>query len=313
MPNAPLRQRATMAVIKAARRAFANTAVHQLPMVDWVHRRTVLAAWGGQDITVDFRGLRLTVPGGEHVLASGLTGGYYESIELDLLERLAAGSQTVVDVGANIGVHTCVGAAKLPADGWLVAFEPVPTTREVLRHNIKENGLGTRVEVAEYAVGETAGETEIHLASSSTNHSLAAGVVANSRAAIPVKVTSLDEYFAGDASPDSISVLKIDVEGYDGYALRGAAGLLRRYQPTLMVEFIPASLAKAGFRPADFLDLVFAAFPHVYVIDEPRRKLTECTTQDLRRYGEKSLNLNLVAVANPEHRAIIEDYRTALR
>jgi FkbM family methyltransferase len=217
-----------------------------------------------------------------------------------------------VDVGANIGIHACVGAAQLTDGGRLVAFEPVPGNAEVLRRNLDQNGLSDRVRVEELAVGESAGEVTIHLAPTSGNHSLAAGVVAHSRATIPVRVTSLDEYLAGTGGPVRVDVLKIDVEGYDGFALRGAATLLREQQPTLMVEFVPSHLANAGFRPADFLEIVFAAYPEVYVIDEPRRRLDRCSRDELARYGEKSRNLNLVAVADPAHLKIIEEYRTTL-
>jgi len=300
-----------MAVIRFARRALANTPVQRLPMVGWLYRRTVHMAWGGADLTTDFRGLRLTVPGGDHIIAAGLAGGFYEAIELDLLERLAAGSRTIVDVGANIGIHACVGAARLPADGRLIAFEPVPGNLEILHRNIVQNGLSSQIQVEALAVGEATGPMEIHLVESSGNHSLAAGVVNNSRATLQVQVTSLDSYFADRGSAVSVDVLKIDVEGYDGYALRGATTLLKEHQPTLLVEFVPSHLVKAGFAPADFLSLVFAQYPHVYLIDEPRRRLSRCAQDELARYGERSVNLNLVAVARVEHLEIIEGYRMA--
>jgi len=312
MPDTRLRQRAPMAVIRLARRTLANTPVHQLRTVGWLYRKAVHIAWGGGEITTEFRGLRLTVPGGgDYVLVSALYGGYFESIELDLLEQLAARSRTVVDVGANIGVYACVGAAHLPAGGRLIAFEPVPVNVATLRHNIAQNGLSDRIDVAVLAVGESPGEMAIHLAPASINHSLAPRVVPDSRATIPVQVTSLDSYFADPAAP--IDLLKIDVEGYDGYALRGASAVLRQHRPTLLVEFVPCHLAAAGFPPADFLDIVFAAYPHVHVIDEPRRRLSRCTRADLDRYRERSVNLNLVAVANPEHLEVVESYRTTLR
>ena len=314
MSDTPLRQRAPMAVIRLARRALANTPIHRLPIVAWVYRKTVAMAWGRDDLTMRFRDLQLTVPSGEreHVLISGLAGGYYESIELDLLERLAAASHTILDVGANIGIHACVGAMHLPEDGRVIAFEPVPNNIAALRRNIAQNELSDRIRVEEMAVGESTGETEIHLAPASTNHSLGAGVVANSRATVPVHVTSLDDYVTSLGAGASVDILKIDVEGYDGYALRGATALLKEHQPTLLIEFVPSQLVQAGFTPAEFLSLVFGAYPHVYVIDEPRRQLRLCTTDDLGKYGERSVNLNLVAIAHQEHRDIVESYRSAL-
>jgi FkbM family methyltransferase len=303
-----LRHKAPLAAIRLARRAFANTPVGRLPLVGWAYRKTVTLAWGDEEFTTDFRGLRLTVPGGDHVFTAGLVGGFYESIELDLFERLAAASQHVVDVGANIGIFACLGAARLPADGRLTAFEPVPSNLELLQRNLAQNGVSGRVTLEPVAVGEAPGETMIHLAAGSGNHSLAARVTGDRGASLPVKVTTLDEHFGGDPRVD---LLKIDVEGYDGYVLRGAARLIREHQPTLLVEFVPTHLRNAGFPPEEFLDSVFAAYPHVFLIDEPRQRLDRRTRDELATYRDKEVNLNLVAVANPQHAAIIEGYQQA--
>lgn len=310
MSGVSLRHRAPMAAIKLARRAFANTPVQKLPMVGWLYRRTVRLVWGDQEFTVGFRGMRLTVPGGDHIFTAGVRGGFYERIELDLFELLAAHSRTIVDVGANIGIYACVGAARLPAEGQLIAFEPVPGNLDVLHRNLAQNGLSERVKVEQLAVGEAPGETVIHLVEASGNHSLAAGVVVNSRGSMSVQVTSLDAYLGAAGAPGPVDLLKIDVEGYDGYVLRGAATVLREQQPTLLVEFVPSHLANAGFPGEEFLNTIFAAYPHVFLIDEPRQRLVRCERAELDGYGDKSMNLNLVAVHNPEHLRIIQGYRT---
>jgi FkbM family methyltransferase len=302
-----LRQKAPLAAIRLARRAFANTPVAKLPLVGWAYRKTVTLALGGdEEFTTDFRGMRLTVPGGDHVFTAGLAGGFYELIELDLFERLAAASRHVVDVGANIGIFACLGASRLPAGGRLTAFEPVPSNLELLQRNLAQNGVSERVTLEPVAVGEAAGETVIHLAAESGNHSLAAQVTGDRGASLPVRVTTLDEHFAGDPSVD---LLKIDVEGFDGYVLRGAARLIREQQPTLLVEFVPTHLRKAGFPAEEFLDTVFDSYPNVFLIDEPRRRLDRRSRDELATYRDKEVNLNLVAVANPQHITIIEGYR----
>jgi FkbM family methyltransferase len=261
---------------------------------------------GNQELTADFRGLRLTVPGGDHVLTAGIVGEFYESIELDVFDRVAAVSEHVVDVGANIGIFACLGASRLPAGSRLTAFEPVPANLELLRRNLDQNGVAERVTVEPVAVGSESGETTIHLAAGSGNHSLAAGVTRGSGTSLPVKVTTLDEYFGTGSSVD---LLKIDVEGFDGFVLRGAARLIQERQPTLLVEFVPTHLRNAGFPADEFLDTVLAAYPHVFLIDEPRNRLDRCTRDKLLAYGGKEVNLNLLAVANPGHLDIIEAYR----
>jgi FkbM family methyltransferase len=304
-----LRRRAPLAVIKLARRAFANTPVQRLPAVGWFYRRTVSLAFGEQEFSTDVRGLRLTVPGGDHVFTAGLAGGFYEAIELDLMERLAAHSRVVLDVGANIGIHTCVAAAHLPEGGLLIGFEPVPGNLAYLRRNLARNGLSERVRIESSAVGEAPGETVIHLDRSSGNHSLASGVVGGNHGSLPVQVITLDGYLAGAGVPGPVDLMKVDVEGYDGYVLRGAAGLLREQRPTLLAEFVPSHLANAGFDSGEFLDIIFDTYEYVYVIDEPRGRLDRGRRDDLNRHARKAVNLNVVAAQQAEHVELIERYR----
>lgn len=299
-------QKAPLAAIKLARSVLANTPAQRLALVAWAYRKTVWAVWGDQERTVDFRGLRLTVPVGDHVFTAGLIGGFYESIELDLFERLTAASRNVIDVGANIGIYACVGAKHLPPGGQLTAFEPVPANLALLKHNLAQNGVARRVTVEPCAVSEVSGATMIHLAPGSGNHSLAAAVTGGDHGALPVRVTSLSEHLSAGSPVD---LLKIDVEGYDGYVLRGAARPLHEYRPTLLVEFVPRHLRNAGFPPGEFLDIVFAGYCHVFAIDEPRGRLRRCTRDRLARYANREVNLNLVAAANPAHVEIIENYR----
>jgi FkbM family methyltransferase len=309
MNRVSLRRRAPLAAIKLARRTFGNTPVERLPMAGWLYRKTVSFAFGECDQSVDFRGVQLTIPAGDHVLAAGLTGGFYEALELDLLQRLAGRSQVIVDVGANIGVYACVAAARLPEDGFLVAFEPVPANLGYLTRNVSQNGLAQRVRVESLAVGEEPGEAVVHLMDASINHTLADGAATGSRGSLSVTVTSLDTYLQGARLPGPVDLLKVDVEGYDGFVLQGAERTLREHRPTLLVEFAPTNLIRAGFPPDRFLATIFAVHEHVYVIDEAARRLTRCGRTDLDRYAGKSVNLNLVAVQRPEHRELIEEVR----
>lgn len=134
-----IRQRTATAVIRTGRRWLHGTAVGGLPVTGAVIRRLVRFGHGSGDVTTGFRGLDLVVPAGSATIAAGLFGGFYERIELDLFERLCANSALVVDVGANLGIYSCLAARQLPADGLLVAFEPVPENVSRLEANLLRN------------------------------------------------------------------------------------------------------------------------------------------------------------------------------
>jgi FkbM family methyltransferase len=68
-------------------------------------------------------------------------------------------SDTVVDVGGNIGMFVLWAAPQVP-QGWVVSVEPNPVSLECLELNIKRNGLGN-VTAMQAAAGSDGGTMEL--------------------------------------------------------------------------------------------------------------------------------------------------------
>ena len=135
----PWREHASLAVIKSARKLFARTPIEKLPLTTTIKTKVFGFGSAGGDVTTNFRGIQLTFPTKDIIIAPGLVGGFYEKIELDVFERLATISETIVDVGANIGLYCCIAADRVAAAGKIVAFEPVPENLGYLRRNLEDN------------------------------------------------------------------------------------------------------------------------------------------------------------------------------
>lgn len=249
--------------------------------------------------------MRLTGPAWDNTIMPSISGGYYEQFEVSLFERLAALGGHVVDVGANIGVYACTGAARLPEGGRLTAFEPVPENLGHLRANVTRNGLDDRVEIAAVAVGESAGELTLHLsAEQSGKHSADARNAGPGASSVTVPMTTLDERL-GDAGAD---LVKIDVEGYEGFVLRGAPTTLAA-EPTLMFELHPELQANCGFPAGDLLDLVYSTYERVFLIDELHDTLIPCERAYFDRPDAVGLyRSNVIAAARPAHLAELTAY-----
>ena len=67
----------------------------------------------------------------------------------------------VVECGAYLGHKTIRFAEELVPEGRVLAIEMMPDNVEILRRNIKENGLENRIDVMEYGVWDSAGELEV--------------------------------------------------------------------------------------------------------------------------------------------------------
>jgi FkbM family methyltransferase len=172
------------------------------------------------------------------------------------LKRSAKG--VFVDVGANIGWHA-VHAAK--QSNLVVAFEPDAFNAWLLDQNVTGNLLDNVV-VQQAAVGARNGTALLHRYKNSNRgrHSL---ISTSAREARTVPLVSLDAALETlGLHREPISLIKIDVEGYEPAVIHGARKALSRSQavvtevsPTLStagnlsIKDMAFELQGAGFRP----------------------------------------------------------------
>lgn len=299
----------TMRAARAANRSrlarvlLRGRSVRGLPLVNVVYHR-VFRMGVAPGAVVAYRGVRLTGPAWDNTIMPSISGGYYEEFEVSLFENLAALGGLVADVGANIGVYACAGGARMPS-GRLIAFEPVPENLGHLRANIERNGLGERVEVAGTAVGAEAGSLELHLsAEQSGKHSADVRNAGPGGRSVTVAMTTLDAYLDGRTA----DLIKIDVEGYEGFVLKGAAATLAA-RPALLFELHPELQANCGCDTGELLDLVYAHYPQVYLIDELHNTLVPCERAYFDRPDAVGLyRSNVVAAGRPEHLDVLRPH-----
>jgi FkbM family methyltransferase len=158
-----------------------------------------------------------------------------------------------VDVGANFGLHTLVGASCVGERGAVVAVEPVPGNCALLRRNVALNGFDRRVAIVQKAATEVAGE-EVTLHGVIDGVSIAASIRPHEGFGtdLAVKTTTLDDCVAALDAP--LRLVKIDVEGAEHRVVRGASRTLRERRPILLVEVHEFALPDFGTSVAEFRD-----------------------------------------------------------
>ena len=135
--------------------------------------------------------------------------------------------QTVVDVGAHIGVFSLMAARRVGPKGHVVCFEPSPRAAEVLRRNLEANGLSW-VRHHAVALAETEGSADLFVADDAGNNP-AADTLSDTpgRGKVSVRLRRLDDVLAEEGI-FSVDHLKIDVEGAELRVLDGAPRTLAR-------------------------------------------------------------------------------------
>ena len=164
------------------------------------------------------------------------TIGAFEQNELLAAFRLAMPGTYAFDVGANVGLFTAVMSRAVGPTGRVIAVEPVADTVGQLQKNLLRNHC-INVDVVEGAAAASAGEVPLILTDDPALHS-AGGALIRGHPIIEmatVKAHTLDELWIAVGQP-VVSLVKIDVEGGEQGVLLGAAQMIKRCQPALIIE-----------------------------------------------------------------------------
>lgn len=151
--------------------------------------------------------------------------------------------KTVIDIGANVG-QFCVAAAKLFPGVWVHSFEPLPKCLVKLRRNTVKL---SNVVVHPVALGEKKCELLIYVNDFSHSSSFlplsrrhrTAFPKAREREKLKVKVSTLDQICEHIQLMSPVMV-KLDVQGYESYVIRGGSQTLR------LVEYV---IVETSFTP----------------------------------------------------------------
>ena len=179
------------------------------------------------------------------------TSGSADYFKFELALRLlrVKSIDCLIDVGANIG-EISLEAVVSKKSKRAILVEPDPENTKLLETNAILNGFSNSPNFQIYGVAAGTGEPkQLLLVKSKKNYgdhqilSLDANELSTSEETIEVPNLRLDSIVK--ISPNELSVLFIDVQGYEIQALKGATNLLQQRVPTVL-EVSPAHLEKHG-------------------------------------------------------------------
>lgn len=206
----------------------------------------------------------------------------YEAPVVNYLRSRIRPNECCLDAGAHVGFYALQMALWTAPSGRVIAFEPNPTARDVLQHNVRLNDLSSRITVEGAAVGAAAGTATLFDAGNTSGLSRLGAPNPESRGdrrKVDVPVVSLDEYCATHAlAPDW---LLIDVEGAELDVLLGARHLLSNPHLGVVVEMHQELLYASGATRERFSAVVQSA----------NRRIVPLTgqTDPLAQYGTVAL------------------------
>lgn len=204
------------------------------------------------DAVVESRwGQRFCVPYlGEPVAFQILINGAYEPETLAALRRLLPANGVFIDAGASIGFFSITLGAAVPG-ARILAVEASHRIAGYLTRNLELNGL-RNVTVVERALTDCDGATIPFYDAPSEHFGMGSIGAKYWSATSSVETASLDRV-AAMAGVERVDLIKMDIEGAEALALRGAARVLSAaHAPTIVFEFWDeAERAVAALRPGD--------------------------------------------------------------
>lgn len=179
---------------------------------------------------------------------------YWEQTVQFALRDLCRSGQVAYDVGANAGGLSLLMSRRVGPRGIVHAFEASPRIVDKTLYNLTMAGAWN-TQLHHRAVTSSTGDLLTLYAGSHLNDSLFSDYTPEGGQTFTVESVSLDDFWA--ETGDTPAVIKMDIEGAEFDALRGAERLLKTAFPILVLEQSPsdmrchALLADLGYRAVD--------------------------------------------------------------
>jgi FkbM family methyltransferase len=194
---------------------------------------------------------------GNSALDYELMTNVFESAETQFVQRYLRPGMTVLDVGAHHGLYTLLASKCVGSAGTVIAIEPSPRERKRLEGHLKLN-RNKNVRLESLALGSERGEADLFLVDGSEDwcNSLRPPAVTSKSHVIRVQVKRLDELLQ-ELGVTTVDFIKIDVEGAELDALKGAGNLLRgSSRPVILAEVYDSRTSPWGYAAREIVQLL---------------------------------------------------------
>jgi FkbM family methyltransferase len=172
---------------------------------------------------------------------------FSNEIEFEIVRDIVNKESVTLDLGANVGLFTKVLAKNSKK---VYAIEPEPFNFKQLKKNMKSFHNVTLFNVA---VSNVTGWSDLFLSHCNSGmHRLYPSIHCYWDKRVNVRTIRVDDLIYDE----NIDFIKMDIEGFEYFAIDGMRKLLRRSKPVIMSEFHPDSIRESGANPRDIFTMM---------------------------------------------------------
>ena len=224
---------------------------------------------GPIDFVVDIDGFKYEGVTGNFIDNQIFIYGAYEKPNLfllrDLMRSVFAGQGTFIDIGANTGQHSMM-ISRYSKE--VHAFEPWEPILKRFRQMVERNGI-KNIAIHAYGLGDENSKKPFFKPAESNlgTGSFVEGFQPENSPEGELEIKKGDDAFAKEHIT-AVSVIKMDIEGYEKLALLGLRQTLKRHRPILMFELTTNQKSPVSIKSKDELTALFPENYELLVISE---------------------------------------------
>jgi FkbM family methyltransferase len=184
--------------------------------------------------------------------------GMFEKAESRFVLKFLKPGMVFFDVGANLGQYTLLAAHRVGTAGHVHSFEPSSRMFTELKFNAELNSLSSTCTLNNIAISDHEGTARLSMyepgaevyASLGTQHRGHTPIIGHES----VKTITLDAYIR-EHGIGHVDLIKMDIEGAELPALKGAATLLSRDDgPVIVLELADMNTVGFGYKAIEIWD-----------------------------------------------------------
>jgi FkbM family methyltransferase len=230
---------------------------------------------------VDYAGVKVAVDVTDPAISNDIQRGIYEPHLIAFFQHILRPGMKMLDIGANIGLFSLLAAKLVGKEGCVYSIEPRGENARLLLYSASVNRFDN-IHLLPLAVGDSTGYTlyRTHiganggLVSKEETESGDRAILHPTAQVVPL--ARLDNLVDGP-----VDVIKIDIEGAEGMAMRGAQELIRTHRPIITSEASMEMLGRVSHMTLrDYLLVTRIQNYRQFVIGRMDGRLTEIRDLD---------------------------------
>lgn len=210
--------------------------------------------------------------------------------EIELLLNQIDDDGIIIDVGANIGVHTVNYAINNP-NSKIFSFEPEPENIAILKENIKKHKLDN-VNIIECGVGNSIKKGNVY---TNFNNSGDCRIYENSdfnySEVNEIDIITLDSFIEKN-NLKKIQYIKIDTQGYEPQVFEGSYNLIKNNFPKIFFEFWPWGYSQSKANIEHILKIITDFEYKVFNIPHAKAEKIEVDANYLKNFFDKNIAID---------------------